>query len=76
MSLPAFLPRIFELAKSDTVTLGKEAFWVISNIAAGPEEQIENITEKDTYIKIIKDAVVNDTKKVTDHSFIIENNHF
>ncbi len=58
---------IFELAESDQETLRKEAFWVLSNITAGSEDQIEKITEKDEYIEIIKAAVVKGTKKVINH---------
>jgi len=58
------LPRLFELTQSDLKLIQKEAFWAISNIAAGSQEQIQQIIENDDYIERLKTAVVTEHKEV------------
>ncbi len=69
-----FLPRVFELTENDSKLVRKEAFWAISNIAAGTLEQIEMIIENRNYIERLKTAVTTekeDVNKITSLIFKI-----
>jgi len=60
-----FLPRIFDLALNSEKRVRKEACWLISNIAAGNESQIEMIVCNFYYIGVLKKVLTQDSIEVS-----------
>ena len=74
LNCPDFLPRLFELTSDPKKTISKTAYWTISNIGAGSQEQIDLLIENPGYMKRILDGF--SSKNSVKIPFFIQNKVF
>ena len=65
-----FLPRVFELLSYPDKRVRKEACWLISNLTAGNEAQIELIISNSQYLEALKKTLFQDIKEVYLYSLL------
>ena len=71
MNCPDFIPRLFELFAHRKRVIKKEAFWTLSNIAAGNQRQIDLILKHPNWHKAIKKAVKKEPFEVSKRKSIL-----
>jgi len=64
VSHPDFIPRVFELTFNSKTNVRKEAFWLLSNVAAGTEDQIQLILNQPKSMEILQRGLINESPEV------------
>lgn len=62
---PKVIEKLYKLLSHETKTVRREASWVLSNIAAGQEHQIEHVFAEPVYVHTIIKLALSDNIDVT-----------
>lgn len=64
LSIPEFLPRVFQLFGNQKKAVRREACWVTSNVTAGNSEQIALVMDKLEYVQLLLKVATTDIPEV------------